>query len=99
LGGHSMYRFLIVIALAAAFSLPAFAGAKRIPTEMRTLCAEPDPDVQSLEPDLLFTCKHFRVAATTAPTPEPDPEPQPTPGKPQCSDGIDNDGDGRIDFP
>ena len=29
----------------------------------------------------------------------PDPQASPTPRKPQCSDGIDNDGDGKIDFP
>ncbi len=32
------------------------------------------------------------------PTPTPTASPVPTP-LPQCSDGIDNDGDGRIDWP
>ena len=48
------------------------------------------------------------------PNPNPNPNPNPGPGngpngpgngsngpggRPQCSDGIDNDGDGKVDFP
>ncbi|MCH8259841.1 MAG: hypothetical protein IIC46_06515 [Planctomycetes bacterium] len=31
--------------------------------------------------------------------PQPDRDPPPPPSDPQCSDGIDNDGDGLIDYP
>lgn len=57
----------------------------RPPTPRPTITPRPTPD-PTPSPD-----------PTPVPTPTPPPTPTPSP-TPQCSDGIDNDGDGRIDF-
>jgi hypothetical protein len=40
---------------------------------------------------------HAESTAQCGADPGPDPDPTPTPGNPQCSDGVDNDGDGQVD--
>jgi hypothetical protein len=40
---------------------------------------------------------HAESTAQCAGDQGPDPDPTPTPENPQCSDGVDNDGDGQID--
>lgn len=39
------------------------------------------------------------TGVTPAPTPTPTPTPTPSPAVAQCRDGVDNDGDRRIDYP
>ncbi len=51
-----------------------------------------------------FTGPSGRPVSPTSPTPvdtapAPAPTPAPSTGLPECSDGIDNDGDGLIDYP
>ena len=50
----------------------------------------------SIEPDQLLELVSIQDPATPTPTPVP-PTDTPTPD-PQCSDGVDNDGDGLTDF-
>ena len=42
---------------------------------------------------------YVEVSASAPPPPPPPPPAPPPPASPACSDGIDNDGDGRIDYP
>jgi hypothetical protein len=75
----------------AGNATPVFV-ATPVPTEVQPPPMNPPPSVpQSVAP----TQSPSRAAT---PTPSPTPTPTPAPDPPECSDGIDNDGDSLIDF-
>lgn len=77
---------------------PTRAGSIRTATP-RPTSAPPTPTVSPTRQAATPTPSPTHTPSPTpAPTPSPTPAPTPTPPQPECSDGIDNDDDGLIDY-
>lgn len=84
-----------------AFTGPAYHGRCWVYFESLTLLLNDDEIELGDVPEAYLPVIPYppRPTPTSTPTFTPEPEePDPEPDKPQCSDGIDNDGDGLIDM-
>jgi hypothetical protein len=76
------------------YAAPVAGGTQLMAFQVDGLTVAPE-EIASIGIDL-FSCPAF---STATPTLDPDGTLDPTPTPlPQCSDGIDNDGDGLIDY-